>query len=175
MRPPRSGPPAVVHVHYKGHVPRCAAVGPDRYLGCAAMALRRVFKEVWPARALRPKRAGAWAREDSCDAVDAVHRNGRYAATRHYLDVQRHCAPGAWRPYRPSDLDCGAFELRRRKSSSGDGGGGGRRDGIVYVAKADNATLARHDAGNRFALPNDKVAVVAPGHGGCDALGPDQW
>ena len=51
---------------------------------------------------------------------------------------------------------------------AGDGGG------VAYLAKADNATLARH-VGNVFALRNDKFAVVEPGRGSCDALGPEQW
>ena len=161
VRPPRSGPPAVVHVHYKDHVPLCAGLASERYLGCAAMELRRVFREVWPAHPVRPQRAGAWAKRDACDAVDRVHRQGQYKRTRHYRDVQRHCAEGAWRPYRASDLDCGAHAL------AGDGG-------VAYLAKADNATLARH-VGNVFALRNDKFAVVEPGRGSCDALGPEQW
>ena len=125
-RIPKGDPFAVVHVHFKVHVPRCLDAG-DRYIGCATQELRRIFDDEWtwapPGRA-RELPAFAW-RDDCRTPAGADGRTipgyegttfdmgGLFNATEFHRDFERRraAAPGgvlAFERWRPNDVDCGA-------------------------------------------------------------------
>ena len=117
-RVPRGDPFAVIHVHFKKHVPRCIGTG-IKYVGCAVQELRRVFAEEWTWAPGRAREIGAFQWRDDCRTmagadnrgahVDAKHSHdfaGRYNVTQFFRDFGGDGRP--WKPWRPNDVDCGA-------------------------------------------------------------------
>ena len=109
-RVPKGDPFAVIHVHFKKHVPRCIGTG-IKYVGCAVQELRRVFAEELPAAVLITRCAFSKA---SCRCPDGGARacSAKWVPDHERQVLHRFQILGrhlARRPCAPGDPRCAAI------------------------------------------------------------------